>query len=234
VTPSPLIIKVCGITRPEDGLAALAFGADWLGFIRWPKSPRYLPLEDCAQLVHHLRERATKPFEAVAVYVDASRDLIEREIKAIGLDRIQLHGQEPAELAAALSRPAIKALRVRDAASLARAGEYPAMDLMVDAWVAGNPGGTGQTFDWEVACAAKECGRPLILAGGLTPENVAEAVRRVRPYAVDVSSGVESAPGRKDAERVRVFLDAVQWADAARRLDAPGDFSGPAAAGRRP
>jgi phosphoribosylanthranilate isomerase len=211
MTPSPLIIKVCGITRPEDGLAALAFGADWLGFIRWPKSPRYLPLEDCAQLVHHLRERATKPFEAVAVYVDASRDLIEREIKAIGLDRIQLHGQEPAELAAALSRPAIKALRVRDAASLARAGEYPAMDLMVDAWVAGNPGGTGQTWDYGML-AGLAARRRVIVAGGLDAGNVGAVVSGLRPWGVDVSSRIEVSPGVKDHDRMREFIEAARRA----------------------
>lgn len=206
-----LIIKVCGITRPGDGLAALSFGADWLGFIRWPRSPRYLPLEDCAALVHHLRTQAGRPFEAVGVYVDADRDLIETESAAIGLDRIQLHGEEPASLAAALSRPAIKALRLRDAASLARAEDYPGMDLLIDAYVEGNPGGTGESYDPALLDGLVKR-RRVIVAGGLHAGSVGAVVAALRPWGVDVSSRVELAPGVKDHDKMRLFIEAARGA----------------------
>lgn len=207
--PHPLIIKVCGITLPGDGLAALNGGADWLGFIRWPRSPRYLPLEDCAALVHHLRSEAPRPFEAVGVYVDADRETIEREAGAIGLDRIQLHGQEPLALATALSRPPIKALRLKDEASLAQAGAYPGLDLLIDAWVDGNPGGTGQTYDYTMLAGLTRT-RRVIVAGGLNAANVGEVVRTLRPWGVDVSSRIERAPGVKDHDKMREFITAAR------------------------
>ena len=207
----PLIVKVCGITRPEDGLAALEAGADWLGFIRWPRSPRYLPLEDCLALVHHLRMRASVPFESVGVYVDAERDLIEREAAAIGLDRIQLHGQEPPELAAALSRPAIKALRFKDAASLALAEAYPGLDLLVDAWVESSPGGTGQAYDYGLL-AGLTARRRVIVAGGLDAGSVGAVVAALRPWGVDVSSRVETSPGVKEHDKMREFIGAARRA----------------------
>ena len=121
---SPLIIKICGITRLEDGLLALEAGCDWLGFIRWPRSARYLPLDVLAELVNNLKTRAPRPFEAVGVYVNERRETIEVETAAAGLDRIQLHGDETLAFARALSQPAIKVIRVRDAASLKLAEEF--------------------------------------------------------------------------------------------------------------
>lgn len=211
VASAPLLIKVCGITRVEDGLAALELGADWLGFIRWARSPRHLPLEDCAALVHHLRECAPRPFEAVGVFVDAGREAIELEAGAIGLDRIQLHGQETAELARQLSRPALKALRLRDEASLAQAEDFPGMDLLIDAWVEGNPGGTGQAYDYRllVGLAAR---RRVIVAGGLNAGSVGWVVAALAPWGVDVSSGVEDSPGIKNHDKMREFIKAARLA----------------------
>ncbi len=207
------LVKICGITRLEDGLAALAAGADWLGFIRWARSPRWREVGETAELVRALRARAAGRFEAVGVWVDAERELIEREADAIGLDRIQLHGDETPELAGTLSRPVIKVLRVRDAASLRRAEDFPNVDLLADTFDPALPGGTGRGYDYELlrGLAAR---RRVIIAGGLNPATVGPVVAGLRPAGVDVSSGVESAPGIKDHERVREFITAVHAAAA--------------------
>lgn len=210
--PKP-IIKICGITRAEDGAAALRAGADWLGFIRWPKSPRWRDAVDAAETLKSIRAAADRPFEAVGVYVNASIEEIEADADAIGLDRVQLHGNESLELARALSRPAIKVIRVRDAGSLKLADEFPGIDLLADTFDAALPGGTGRGYDYELL-RELIARRRVLIAGGLTPETVGAVIAGLRPFGVDVSSGVESAPGVKDHARMISFIEAARAAAA--------------------
>jgi phosphoribosylanthranilate isomerase len=208
----PLLIKICGITSVGDGVAALEAGADWLGFVRWPKSPRFVETDTAAELAAALRSRATRSFQAVGVYVDADRETIERDVAAIGLDRVQLHGSETPEFARALPWPVIKALRARDPSALEKeAHRYEGLDLLIDAFDPDRPGGTGQSHDYD-ALADLVRTRRVLIAGGLHPGNVGDIVRRLRPWGVDVSSGVESAPGRKDPKAVRAFIQAARRA----------------------
>jgi phosphoribosylanthranilate isomerase len=206
------LVKICGITRIEDAMAALRAGADWLGFIRTPISPRYRSAEECARLVESAREQATRPFEAVGVYVNPELEYLYEDSYVTGMDRIQFHGDEPMELVRMSPLPAIKALRVRDAESLRQAEDYPGVTLLTDTYDPSLRGGTGKRFDPEL-CKGLAAEREVILAGGLTPENVAEAVRRVRPFGVDVSSGVEIEAGIKDAQKIADFVSAVREGD---------------------
>ncbi len=209
-SPAPrFVVKICGITRVEDGLAALAAGADWLGFIRWEGSKRWQRAEACAELIAALRAGAGRPFEAVAVYVDAPAEVMEREAERLGLDRIQLHGEESAAVARGLSRPAIKVLRVRDGAALAAAEAYEGVDLLTDTYDAALPGGTGRGYDYEMLRGLVGR-RRVIVAGGLTPENVGAVVASLGPWGVDVSSGVETSPGVKDESRMKAFIKAAR------------------------
>lgn len=203
-------VKICGITQPEDAVAAVDAGADALGFVFVPGTPRYVTTEQAAAVV-----RVLPPFVSkVGLFVDASLDEIRDTVRAVGLDTVQLHGAETPQFCAALQGVAVrlKAFRVRGPETLGDVYRYEgtAEAYLLDAYVPGVAGGTGATFDWELAVAARELGRPLILAGGLTPETAADAVRQVRPYAVDVSSGVERAPGRKDPDKVCRFVREVR------------------------
>jgi phosphoribosylanthranilate isomerase len=194
-------VKICGITNLDDALLAVTAGADALGFVFYEQSPRYLPPARAAAIIAQL-----PPFiQTVGLFVDAEPDQVNWTANFCGLDLIQLHGNEPPDYYVDIERRLLKAFRIRDAASLEPLGRYAVAGYLLDAWVPGVPGGTGQTFNWELALAAKKFG-PIILAGGLTPDNVRQAVAQVQPYAVDVSSGVEAAPGRKDAVRVREFI----------------------------
>jgi len=194
-------VKICGITTVEDALHAAASGADALGFVFFDKSPRCVTPAAAREIITELPPFIT----AVGLFVNEAPERIGQIVESCGLDLIQLHGDEPPEACLFPPRRVIKALRVRDAASLAGHEAYQVSALLLDAWVAGTYGGTGHTFSWEQA--AKVAGeRPVVLAGGLTPENVAQAVREVHPWAVDVSSGVESTPGRKDPAKVAAFI----------------------------
>jgi phosphoribosylanthranilate isomerase len=194
-------VKICGITHVEDALHAAACGADALGFVFYEKSPRCLSPETARQIIAELPPFVT----AVGLFVNESPERIRQITDFCGLDVIQLHGDEgPADCDFA-PRRVVKALRVKEAASLDGHAAYAVSALLLDAWVAGTYGGTGERFNWELAAAVARQ-RPVILAGGLTAENVAAAVRTVRPYAVDVSSGVEAAPGRKNPEKVAAFI----------------------------
>jgi phosphoribosylanthranilate isomerase len=209
-------VKICGITDPRDARQAAACGADALGFVFYPQSPRVISPEAARAII-----AALPPFvAAVGLFVNEDPARIREIASFCGLDTLQLHGDEAA--AGCLFPPyrVIKALRVRDEKSLAGLEAWPVSALLLDAWRPDSYGGTGHTFDWSVAArSARGC--PLILAGGLTPENVAEAVRTVRPYAVDVSSGVESAPGRKDPGKVAAFIRAAKGAALGRTLCSP-------------
>jgi phosphoribosylanthranilate isomerase len=196
-------VKICGLTREEDIEAAVAAGGDALGFVMWPGSARAIDEARLARL-----SACVPPFVTrVGLFVDQPPDEIRR--CARHLDLVQLHGDETAEACAHLDIPWIKALRMRDGLDLhAEAARYAgARGLLLDAYRPGMPGGTGETFDWSRIPA--NLAKPVILAGGLTATNVAEAIQRVRPYAVDVSGGVEAAKGVKDPASIRAFLSQV-------------------------
>jgi phosphoribosylanthranilate isomerase len=197
-------VKICGITRVDDALAATRLGADALGFNFWPRSKRYIAPADARAIVRRLPPLVT----AVGVFVDASRDEILRAADSSGIQVAQLHGDEPPELCASLPLPVLKAIRITDAHALAALAAYEVSGFLLDAPSPGY-GGSGTTFDWSLAAEAAQV-VPVVLAGGLTPENVAEAIRTVRPWGVDVASGVETSPGVKDADRMRRFIEAAK------------------------
>lgn len=226
----PTKVKICGITRVEDALAAVAAGADALGFMFYAQSPRHVSFSEATLIARHVPPAVSR----VGVFVNPTAGELLQAIAECGLDTLQFHGEESPDFIASLplnellphrpipgaspgrfeadGRPirTIKAFRVHDAASLAGLTAHPTDLWLLDAYVPGARGGTGARFDWDLAVEAGRLGRGIVLAGGLTPENVAEAIRTVRPFAVDVSSGVEAAPGRKDPERIRAFIEAAK------------------------
>jgi phosphoribosylanthranilate isomerase len=196
-------VKICGITRNEDLSTACAAGADALGFVFYAKSPRNLSIERAASLV-----RALPPFvQSVGLFVDAEPGFVGAVLDAVPLDLLQFHGDETPEYCRQFNRPYLKAVRVRPGVDLVKyASDFAdARALLLDAYVPGVPGGTGERFDWRLIPAGLN--KPIILSGGLNPDNVAEAVQTVQPWAVDVSSGVESAPGIKDVAKVAAFIE---------------------------
>jgi phosphoribosylanthranilate isomerase len=206
-------VKICGITSIEDALAAIDAGCDLVGFNFYPPSPRYISPRNCLAIRNTL-ERHGAACTYVAVFVNAPLSTMQGVIESCGLHLAQLAGDELPELLDDLGGQGFKSIRptnlqtaLQQAAQYTRRGGLPA--LLVDAYRPGLYGGSGQTGDWELAKAlASSC--PLLLAGGLTPENVSRAVDQVRPWGVDVASGVESAPGKKDAFKMRTFIEAVR------------------------
>ncbi len=197
-----LFVKICGITSLGDAECAVEAGADALGFIFFRKSLRNIEPGAAADITARIPESILK----VGVFVDENIGTMQTIASRCGLDRLQLHGNESIETCAASRTPVIKAFRIQDQSSLVPLREYKVSAFLLDSYVAGQLGGTGEKFNWDLAIQAKAFGTPIILAGGLTPENVAEAVARARPYGVDVSSGVESAPGKKEHVKVREFV----------------------------
>ncbi|WP_052384197.1 phosphoribosylanthranilate isomerase [Litchfieldella xinjiangensis] len=193
-------VKICGVTRPTDVDAAVAAGADALGFVLWPGSKRALDDARLAELASRVPAFVTR----VGLFVDQERGVIEHASRH--LDLLQFHGDESPDFCASFDRPWIKALRMRDDLDLHAAAQayQGAQALLLDAYCPGVPGGTGETFDWARIPASLT--KPVILAGGLTPANVARAIRQVAPFAVDVSGGVEHAPGIKDASLIEAFV----------------------------
>jgi len=207
----PIKVKICGITNPDDARIAVAARVDAIGLMFYEKSPRHLTLEQAARISEVLPPFVSK----VGVFVNALRETVEEAVRRCGLDVLQFHGEEsPSYCASFAPRKVIKAFRIRNAASLEALADYQdSTDAwLLDSYVAGKHGGTGATFNWDLAMQAQEEGVPIVLAGGLTPDNVADAVRQVTPYAVDVSSGVESSPGRKDPASVAAFIRAAKLA----------------------
>jgi len=205
-------VKICGITNLDDARAAIAAGADALGFVFVPGTPRYISPDLAGEIVREL-----PPFIArVGLFVDAETRTVAEVLVRSGMDTLQFHGEETPDFVRQFRRAVkvMKAFRVRGEETLMRLPAYAdAVDaVLLDAYVAGAHGGTGAQFDWNLAVRARDLGKPLVLAGGLTPTNVAEAVRTVRPYGVDVSSGVESAPGQKDPEKLAAFVRAAKSA----------------------
>lgn len=198
-------VKICGITSREDAWAAVDAGADALGFMLYEDSPRRVNYAEVAAITRDL-----PPFVSrVGVFVNATEEFILRAA-ACGLDTLQFHGHETSAFCARFTLKTIKAFRIQDASSLEAMAGYSTHAWLLDSYVPGKEGGTGATFNWEIAALAVQQSRRIILAGGLKPENVAAAVKQVRPYGVDVSSGVEVRPGKKDAAKLRDFIAAAR------------------------
>lgn len=202
-------IKICGITREQDIHAAVYAGADAIGLVFYDKSPRAVSVQRAAQLVAELPPFVT----TVGLFVDADEKFVREVQAAVPLDVLQFHGDETPEACARYGRPWLKAIRVRPGLDLLQcAARYAgAQALLLDAHVQGVPGGTGATFDWSLI--PEGLSRPVILSGGLHRGNVADAIAQVRPYAVDVSSGVEVEKGIKDAARIAAFVNEVNKID---------------------
>jgi phosphoribosylanthranilate isomerase len=202
-------VKICGITRGDDALAAAQLGAHALGFIFYAKSPRDVAPQRAAEII-----RGLPPFiTAVGLFVNPQENDIERVLARVPLNMLQFHGEETPEFCARFELPYLKAARVRAGLDLLQYAQHyrAARGLLLDAFVEGAHGGTGAAFDWSLV--PRELPLPVILSGGLTPNNVASAIRRVKPWAVDVSSGVEASPGIKDPRKIAAFMKEVRSAE---------------------
>jgi phosphoribosylanthranilate isomerase len=200
-------IKICGITNKEDALLAVELGADALGFVFYPKSRRYVNTQKAGEICRQLPIFVSR----VGVFVDAGSENVKFAAQDCHLTAMQFHGNESVWFCKQFPGQSIKAIRVKDESSLATAKEYDVDAVLLDTYTDNVKGGSGQTFDWSLAVKAKQMLKcRIILAGGLTPENVAEAIRTVQPYAVDVSSGVEASPGKKDPDKLRRFFAACK------------------------
>jgi phosphoribosylanthranilate isomerase len=208
-------VKICGITRVEDALAAARAGADAIGLVFYSGSPRCVAVSRAREIC-----RALPPFvSVVGLFVDAAREDVDAVMADVPLDLLQFHGGETAGQCTGFGRPYIKAIGMKPGADpvAAMAAHPEAGGFLLDAWQPDIHGGAGVAFDWQRVPA--DCARPLILAGGLTPDNVAAAIRQVKPFAVDVSSGVEASKGIKSEDRIQAFMRGVAHGDASRTGD---------------
>jgi len=207
--PDTTKVKICGITNAEDAAAAVEAGADALGFVFYRKSPRYIEPTLAKQIIMNLPPLVTP----VGVFVNEDQQVVRNLMDDCGLAFAQLHGHESAMYCQELGRPILKALRVEDRSSFLALAEFRGRagvrGFVLDAFSDQAYGGTGQVIDWQLAAEAAKAVN-ILLAGGLTPDNVGKAIQAVQPYGVDVSSGVERAPGQKDHEKVRAFIRAVR------------------------
>ena len=198
-------VKICGTTSLKDAFLAVESGADAIGFIFYKMSPRNISQKEAKEIILQL-----PPFiETVGVFVNETSDKINRIAEQCKLNSIQLHGEESPALCRRVKRKVIKAFRVKNADSLKSIASYNVSGFLLDSYNDGSKGGTGQVFDWNLALRVKKQG-PVILAGGLNPYNVFTAIHRVKPYGVDVCSGVENSPGIKDHEKIRAFIKSVR------------------------
>lgn len=196
-------VKICGITNIEDALAAVDYGADALGFIFFDKSPRYITPEKAKEIISWL-----PPFVlTVGVFVNEGPERIKEIMGSAGLNILQLHGEEPPEACKVWHR-VVKAFRVKDFTDLKPFENYRASAFLLDTYTPESFGGTGQTFNWDIAVEAKRFGR-IVLSGGLNPDNVEKAIKWVNPYAVDVCSGIEKEKGRKNLVKMKEFIEKV-------------------------
>lgn len=199
-------VKICGITRIEDGLSCASLGADAIGLVFYAPSPRYVQVEQARAIM-----AALPPFiTTVGLFVDATPSEVQAVLAELPLDVLQFHGNEPADYCASFHRPYLKALRVKPGVDLVQyASAYAgAQALLLDTHVEGVAGGTGQVFDWSLI--PRDLAVPIILSGGLNPENVAQGIRQLQPAAVDVSSGVEASKGIKDVAKIAAFMQGVR------------------------
>jgi len=198
-------VKICGITRAQDGLQAVKQGADAIGLVFYPKSPRNVSAAQAAEIVSQIPAFVT----VVGLFVDAEPAFIQEVISSVKLDLLQFHGDETPSACRQYSRPYMKAIRVKNGTNLVQyAADYAdARALLLDAFAEGVPGGTGLVFDWSLI--PQNLPLPIVLAGGLNAENVGVAIEQVRPYAVDVSGGVEASKGIKDAAKIAAFMRGV-------------------------
>jgi phosphoribosylanthranilate isomerase len=194
-------VKICGITNLEDAKSAAEVGADAIGFIFYRESPRYIPVQKAADII-----RAIPPFVlTVGVFVNETPEIIHEAVKRCSLSLVQLHGDETPEFCRSLNLRAIKAIRVFKEEDLNPIDSFPVEGILIDSYQPGQFGGTGMAINWKILKGISK-NRPVILSGGLTPQNVEEAIETVSPYAVDVSSGVEKEPGKKDREKMKQFI----------------------------
>ncbi len=212
-------VKICGITRPEDALAIAAAGADAIGLLFYPPSKRAVDIETAAQILAGLPSFIT----ITAIFVDEQPERVEQVCEALPIDLLQFHGSENASYCNAFHKPYVKALRVSDGENLTAHIEswHTARGVLLDTWMEGSAGGSGERFDWQLIPG--ELRSSIILAGGLKPDNVAEAVTQISPYGVDVSGGVEDSPGIKSAKKIQNFMQAVHMADARKYSASAGD-----------
>jgi phosphoribosylanthranilate isomerase len=202
-------VKICGITNAPDAQAAVSAGADALGFIFYSKSPRFVEPKVAQHIISEL-----PPFVLpIGVFVNEEPTVVQNIIEECGLALAQLHGDETPAYCESLERPVLRGIRLRDRGSFLAMAEYRGRagvrGFVVDAYSESGFGGTGETTNWDIAAEAAKAA-PILLAGGLTPENVQEAIQKVKPYGVDVSSGVESNPGKKDPAKVQAFIHAAK------------------------
>ncbi|MBT5383480.1 MAG: phosphoribosylanthranilate isomerase [Kordiimonadaceae bacterium] len=198
-------VKICGTTSLKDAFLAVESGADAIGFIFYKMSPRNISQKEAKEIILQL-----PPFiETVGVFVNETSDKINRIAEQCKLNSIQLHGEESPALCRRVKRKVIKAFRVKNADSLKSIASYDVSGFLLDSYNDGSKGGSGQVFDWNLALRVKKQG-PVILAGGLNPYNIFTAIHRVKPYGVDVCSGVEKSPGIKDHEKIREFIKSVR------------------------
>lgn len=198
-------VKICGITNVKDALDVVEAGADAIGLVFYAPSPRAVTLEQAKEIAAAVPAFVT----VVGLFVNAEKAEIEKGIAEVGIDLIQFHGDESPAFCRQFNRPYIKAARVKPDTNLIQYADnfFDAKALLLDAYAEGVPGGTGQSFDWNLI--PKNLSKPVILAGGLNAENVAQAIRAVRPYAVDVSGGVELKKGIKDAKKIQAFMQQI-------------------------
>lgn len=199
-----LMVKICGITRLEDAQAAVEAGADALGFMFYEPSKRFILPEKAAEIIRNI----SSSVDSVGVFVNSDEDTVRHAVEVSGINVVQFHGEEFPEFCEAFRPLRIwKAFRMENERSLDLVRRFRNADAwLLDSYVKGAHGGTGETFNWDLAIEANTNGQPVILAGGLVPSNVGEAVRKVHPHGIDVSSGVESEPGIKDADKIRAFV----------------------------
>lgn len=198
-------VKICGITNAQDALMAVDCGADAVGFVFYPESPRSVSSKEVRDIIRQL-----PPFVmTVGVFANQEQREIQRVVDECSIDLIQLQGDEPPYLCESFGDRVIKAVRIKDHESLARMDSYAVRAFVLDTYCENQLGGTGKSFDWNIAVEAKKYGR-IILAGGLTPQNVTRAIEQVKPSGVDVSSGVEKQIGHKDSDKIRRFIEAAK------------------------
>ena len=204
-------VKICGITSIDDAQAAVEAGADALGFMFYEPSPRYLTPEEAGAIIRELPAHVAR----VGVFVDTDEATIRNTATTAGLDTLQFHGNESPDFCTQFKLRTIKAFRVKDGESLGQLAGYGTDAWLLDSYVQGVPGGTGERFNWDLAVEAKRLGCPILLAGGVTPDNAGKAVDQVAPFGLDVSSGVEAAPGRKDAAKMATLIASAKGSSTA-------------------